>query len=50
VQRALDALAGAGKVQAVGRGRARRWIARPAPGIATAWLLSTPWPGDRGKA
>jgi hypothetical protein len=48
LQRALDALAGAGKVQAVGRGRARRWIARPAPGIATAWLLSPPWPGDRG--
>jgi DeoR/GlpR family transcriptional regulator of sugar metabolism len=29
VQRALDALAGAGKVQSVGRGRARRWMTRP---------------------
>ena len=29
VQRALDALAAAGKVQSYGRGRARRWLARP---------------------
>lgn len=39
VQRALDSLESAGKVQAVGRGRARRWMAPPLPGIATALLL-----------
>jgi hypothetical protein len=50
VQRALDALAEAGRAQAVGRGRARRWMTRAAPGNATAWLLSPPWPGDGGNA
>ena len=39
VQRAIDSLAAAGKVQAAGRGRARRWMACPVPGIATALLL-----------
>ena len=39
VQRALDALAAAGKVQAVGRGRARRWMTPPVPGFATTLLL-----------
>lgn len=39
VQRALDALAAAGKVQAYGRGRARRWITPPVPGFTTALLL-----------
>ena len=46
VQRALESLAGAGKVQALGRGRARRWIAPPAPGFATALLLPAPLQSD----
>jgi DNA-binding transcriptional ArsR family regulator len=41
VQRALDALATAGKVQSVGRGRARRWMTPPLPGFATTLLLPT---------
>jgi DNA-binding transcriptional ArsR family regulator len=45
VQRALDALAAAGKVQSYGRGRARRWIAAPLPGFATTLLLPGPLPG-----
>jgi hypothetical protein len=45
VQRALDALAAAGKVQPVGRGRARRWMA-PTPGITTTLLLPAAWPAD----
>jgi hypothetical protein len=44
VQRALDSLAAAGKVQSFGRGRARRWVTPLAPGFATALLLSTPIP------
>jgi hypothetical protein len=44
VQRALDALTTAGKVQPYGRGRARRWIARPVPGFATTLLLPGPLP------
>ena len=39
VQRALDALAAAGKVQAIGRGRARRWMTPPLPGFPTTLLL-----------
>jgi len=39
VQRALDSLAGAGKVQSLGSGRARRWITPPVPGFPTALLL-----------
>jgi DNA-binding winged helix-turn-helix (wHTH) protein len=39
VQRALYALSGQGKVQAVGRGRARRWMTPPDPAFATALLL-----------
>jgi hypothetical protein len=39
VQRALDALAAAAKVQSVGRGRSRRWMTPPVPGFATALLL-----------
>jgi hypothetical protein len=39
VQRALDGLASAGKVQSFGRGRARRWMTPPMPGFATALLL-----------
>lgn len=46
VQRALDALAIAGKVQAFGQGRARRWMTPPVPGFATALLLPAPLPGD----
>ena len=44
VQRALDALATAGKVQSYGRGRARRWITRPVPGFTTTLLLPGPLP------
>ncbi|MEM5436874.1 helix-turn-helix domain-containing protein [Paraburkholderia diazotrophica] len=46
VQRALDSLAAAGKVQSFGRGRARRWMMPPMPGFATALLLPTPLPID----
>jgi len=46
VQRALDALAAAGKVQPFGRGRARRWVTPPVPGFATTLLLPAPLPGD----
>jgi hypothetical protein len=45
VQRALDALAAAGKVQSFGRGRARRWITPPVPGFTTTLLLPAPLPG-----
>jgi hypothetical protein len=44
VQRALDALAAAGKVQACGSGRARRWLMAPLPGFTTALLLPAPLP------
>lgn len=46
VQRALDALAASGKVQAFGRGRARRWTAPPVGGFTTTLLLPAPLPGD----
>jgi hypothetical protein len=46
MQRALDALAVDGKVQAFGRGRARRWTTPPMPGFATTLLLPAPLPGD----
>ncbi|QJP13421.1 helix-turn-helix domain-containing protein [Starkeya sp. ORNL1] len=46
VQRALDALGAAGKVQSFGRGRARRWMTPPVPGFTTTLLLPAPWPGD----
>jgi DNA-binding transcriptional ArsR family regulator len=46
VQRALDSLAAAGKVQSVGRGRARRWMTPPVPGFTTTLLLPAPLPGD----
>jgi DNA-binding winged helix-turn-helix (wHTH) protein len=39
VQRALDALADAGKVQWFGRGRARRWTTPPVAGFTTTLLL-----------
>jgi hypothetical protein len=44
VQRALDALEASGKVQAFGRGRARRWMTPPVPGFATTLLLPAPLP------
>jgi hypothetical protein len=42
VQRALDLLAAAGKVQSFGRARARRWITPPVPGFTTTLLLPAP--------
>jgi predicted ArsR family transcriptional regulator len=44
VQRALDALMAAGKVQSFGSGRTRRWMTPPAPGFATTLLLPGPLP------
>jgi DNA-binding transcriptional ArsR family regulator len=44
VQRALDSLAAAGKVESVGRGRARRWITPPVMGFTTTLLLPAPLP------
>jgi hypothetical protein len=46
VQRALEELAAAGKVQSFGRARARRWITRPVPGFTTTLLLPGPLPSD----
>jgi hypothetical protein len=46
VQRALDSLAEAGKVQSFGRGPARRWITPPVPGFPTILLLPGPLPTD----
>jgi hypothetical protein len=46
VQRSLDQLAVAGKVQSFGRGRARRWMTPPVPGFTTTLLLPAPLPGD----
>jgi hypothetical protein len=46
VQRALDALATAGTVQSIGRGRARRWMTPPLPGFTTTLLLPAPLPLD----
>ena len=43
-QRALDALAAAGKVQAFGRARARRWTTPPMPGFTTLLLLPAALP------
>jgi len=44
VQRALEDLAAAGKIQPFGRGRARRWMTPPVPGFTTTLLLSAPLP------
>jgi hypothetical protein len=44
VQRALDSLEAAGKVQSFGRGRARRWMTPPVPGFTTTLLLPPPLP------
>ena len=44
VQRALESLAAAGRVQWFGRGRARRWMTPPVPGFTTTLLLPAPLP------
>jgi hypothetical protein len=44
VQRALESLAAAGRVQSFGRGRARRWMTPPVPGFPTTLLLPTSLP------
>ncbi|AEI79761.1 hypothetical protein CNE_2c07900 [Cupriavidus necator N-1] len=46
VQRALETLAAAGKIQSLGHGRARRWMTPPVPGFTTALLLPSPLPID----
>ena len=46
VQRALDSLAGASKVQSFGRGRARRWMTPPVTGFTTTLLLPASLPID----
>ena len=46
VQRALDSLAAAGKVQSFGRARSRRWMTPPMPGFTTTLLLPAPLPID----
>jgi len=46
VQRGLDSLAAAGKVQSFGRGRARRWMTPPVPGFTTTLLLPASLPSD----
>jgi hypothetical protein len=42
IQRALDELAASGRVQPIGRARARRWIAPGGAGFATVLLLPGP--------
>ncbi len=46
VQRALDSLAAAGRLQSFGRGRARRWMTPSVPGFTTLLLLPAPLPTD----
>ncbi|MGH8302529.1 MAG: helix-turn-helix domain-containing protein, partial [Steroidobacteraceae bacterium] len=46
MQRALETLARAGKVQSFGRGRARRWLIPPVAGFATRLLLLPALPVD----
>jgi biotin operon repressor len=46
VQRAVDSLAAAGKVQSLGRGRARRWMTPLVPGFTTTLLLPASLPID----
>ncbi|MDR3467614.1 MAG: helix-turn-helix domain-containing protein [Xanthobacteraceae bacterium] len=46
VQRGLDALGAAGKVQSFGHGRARRWLTPAVGGFTTTLLLPAPLPGD----
>jgi HTH domain len=42
IQRALETLTAAGKVEATGKGRACRWMAAMVPGFPTSMLLSAP--------
>jgi hypothetical protein len=44
VQRALDSLAAAGKVQSFGRARAQRWMTPPVIGFTTTLLLPASLP------
>lgn len=44
MQRALEALAAAGRIQSFGQARARRWLTPPVPGFPTALLLPAPLP------
>jgi hypothetical protein len=44
VQRGLDALGAAGKVQSFGHGRAQRWLTPPVGGFTTTLLLPAPLP------
>ena len=44
VQRALESLASAGRVDSLGHGRARRWMTAPLPGFTTTLLLPAPLP------
>jgi hypothetical protein len=46
VQRSLDSLTAAGKVQSFGRARARRWMTPPIPGFTATLLLPGPIPTD----
>jgi hypothetical protein len=46
VQRSLEALAAARKVQPFGRGRARRWTLRQMTGFTTSLLLPASLPID----
>lgn len=46
VQRALDSLANAGKVQSYSHGRAQRWITPPVPQFTTILLLPVALPSD----
>jgi hypothetical protein len=46
VQRALDDLTADGRVQTIGRGRARRWMTPPVPGFPTTLLLPAALPGS----
>jgi len=46
IQRALESLREADKVQSVGRGRARRWMTPPVLGFPTVLLLPGPLPSD----
>ena len=39
-------LAAGGKVQSFSRGRARRWMTPPVPGLTTMLLLPAPFPSD----
>jgi hypothetical protein len=46
VQRALDTLVLAGKVQSLGHGPARRWMTPPMPGFTTTLLLPASLPSE----